>query len=240
MYTLLIALVLAGISAAVLWTVTGSVILSVIFPVIVVVLVNVLFGRHFYKKMMALMEAVEKDIKADRIDIAIEKLKSGYAFSNWQFMSRKQIDSQIGSLLYARKRFDEAYPLLSNSIAKNWPAMCMLASYHYRNKDYEKAFKVMDKTVASNKKEGFVYSLYAFMLSEQGKVDKAIDVLNKGVKKLPLDEKLSGELDAVKNKKKIKMQAYGAFWMQMHLGAKTQDGVKQYQSFLMNQKVRRR
>ena len=97
----------------------------------------------------------------------------------------------------------------------------------------------MEKTIAANKKECFLYSLYAYFLTEQGMTDKAIAVLTKGVAKNPLDTRLAGELDNVKNRKKMKIQAYGFLWAQMHLG-KSQDGVRPYQALQMNQRIRRR
>jgi tetratricopeptide (TPR) repeat protein len=196
-------------------------------------------GRYFLKKLTALMNSVEKDLRAERIEPALEKLRKGYKYAPWQLLVKKQIDSQIGSILYLRKRFDEALPYLEKSIARNWSAMCMLAAHHYRHKNYAAAYKVMEKTVLSNKKEAFVYSLYAYFLSEQGHTDKAIQVLTRGHKKLPLDERISGELDSLKNRKKVKIQNYGPLWIQLHLG-KSQDGVKSYQALILNQKIKRR
>jgi len=233
MYTLLIALIIALlISFAVIFFV-DSYILAALAAVLVVIAINVLVGRYFMKKMTAVMEAVEKDIKAERIEPALEKLKRSYKFANWQFFTKKNVDSQIGSILYIKKRFDEALPYLKNSFVKNWPAMGMLASHYYRNKEYDKAFRTMEKTIASNKKESFPYSLYAYFLTEQRETDKAIAILTKGIAKIPLDERLAGELDNVRNRKKMKMQAYGPLWMQMHLG-KSQDGARPYQALLAN------
>lgn len=239
MYTLLIAVIIGSALGYLLWILVGSILLSTIVAAVAVLGVNLLSGRYFTKKLTAIMEGVEKDLRSERFEPALEKLRGAYRYSKWQFLMKKQLDSQIGSILYVRKRFDEALPYLQNSFSKNWAARCMLAAYHYRTKNYEAAFKVMDETVAANKKEAFPYSLYAYFLTEQGKEDKAIQVLSNGVKKIPLDERLSSELDAVKNRKKVKIQNYGALWMQLHIG-KAQDGARPYQALLMNQRARRR
>ena len=240
MYTLLIAVIVALLLSFITYLLAwNSIILAVAVAVVVALGINILVGRYFLKKMTALLETVEKDLKAERIEPALEKLKGAYKFTNWQFLAKKNIDSQIGSILYMRKRFDESLPYLKNSFIKNWSAMGMLASYYYRGKDYKKAFSVMEKTVAANKKEPFVYSLYAYFLSERGDTDKAIAVLTKGASKLPLDERLASELDSVRNRKKMKIQAYGPIWMQMHLG-KSQDGARPYQALLANQRIKRR
>ena len=72
-----------------------------------------------------------------------------------------------------------------------------------------------------------------------GDVDGAINVLAKAMKKLPSDERLQNASDALKNKKKIKMQAYNTLWLQLHL-AKMPEGVKQYQTLIGRQKMTRR
>jgi tetratricopeptide (TPR) repeat protein len=239
MITLIIALLTGGLLAGLVWIPVESWVLSAMLFVAGVIGVNFALGRHFMKKMTALMESVEKDLRSERMDVAIEKLKSGYSFSKWQFLVKKQIDSQIGSIYYIRKKFDEAIPYLKNSFSKNWGALAMLASHHYRGKEYAEAYKVMDSAISANKKEPFVYSLYAYFLSEQGQTDKAIEVLGAGLKKIPLSERLQSELDSVRNRKKIKMQNYGPQWMQLHLG-KSQDGAKSYQMHLMNQRFKRR
>ncbi|MDR2884593.1 MAG: hypothetical protein LBV09_05750 [Deferribacteraceae bacterium] len=239
MLTLLIAAITGMIIGAGVWYLSGYILLGIAVFALVVVGINILVGRHFLGKLTALMGSIEKDLRSERLDAAMEKLKDGYKYSKWQFFVKQQIDSQIGSLLYLRKRFDEALPYLEKSFTRNWSAMCMLAAHYYRNKEYAQCYKTMDKAVSNNKKESFVYSLYAYFLSEQGQSDKAIQILTKGEEKLPLDERISGALDSLKNRKKIKIQNYGAVWMQLHLG-KSQDGARPYQALAMNQKFKRR
>ena len=64
-------------------------------------------------------------------------------------------------------------------------------------------------------------------------------VLAKAMKKLPSDERLQNASDALKNRKKIKMQAYNTLWLQLHL-AKMPEGIKQYQTLIGRQKITRR
>ena len=77
------------------------------------------------------------------------------------------------------------------------------------------------------------------MLSGNGDDSKAIEVLNKGFKKCPLDEKLEANLEALKNGKKIKMERYGNVWLQLQL-TKVPEGAKPYQQFIANQRIKRR
>jgi tetratricopeptide (TPR) repeat protein len=171
--------------------------------------------------------------------MAVDKLIGGYRFSKWQIFVKKQLNANIGSIRYMQKKFEEALPYLKDSFIKSWMSMCMLAAYYYRKQNFKEAFKVMEKTISANSKEAFPYSLYAWFLTERGEVDRAIKILTRGTSKLPLDERLSTELEAIKNKKKLKIQNYGALWLQLHLG-KSPDGIRQYQLFAANQRVKRR
>jgi hypothetical protein len=217
----------------------GSALLSSVIGVLAIVGINFFAGRFIMKKISALMADVEKDLKAERYELAVDKLKKGYSFSKWQLFVKKQINANIGSIRYMQKKFDEALPYLKNSFIKSWMSMCMLAAYYYKKQNYVETYKVMEKVISANSKEPFPYSLYAWFLTERADIDKAIKVLTRGAAKLPLDEKLSSELIAVKNRKKLKIQNYGALWMQLHLG-KLPDGVRPYQIFAANQRVKRR
>lgn len=195
-------------------------------------------SRFFMKKLTAIFNSIEKDLrydKADRTDFAIEKLKTGYKYAKWQFMVKAQIDSQIGIILYAKKRFAESIPYLNKAMANNYMAMSMLAANFFREKKYDEMKKVLQKAVKANKKDSFTQSLNAYFLSEIGEKDAAIAALVAANKKMPTDVKIEANLDALKNNKKIKMQNYGALWMQLHL-MKAPDGVKMYQTLIGRQK----
>jgi tetratricopeptide (TPR) repeat protein len=240
MLTLIISVALSTALSLGLYLITYKIFWPVVLMAVGILGFNYLIGKTFLKKITALFKSVEKDLAAGRSEKAIEKLKTGYEYGKWQFFVKEQIDSQIGIILYTNKQFDESIDYLKNAFSKNWMAMCMLGAWYYRNQDYDNCFKTMDKAVKKNAKQGFVYALYAYFLSEQKDKDKAIEVLSKGVEKNPIDERLSSSLDALKNGKKLKMQNYGNYWLQMHLGGKQQQGAKQYQQFLMNQRGMKR
>jgi tetratricopeptide (TPR) repeat protein len=207
--------------------------------VICIIAINFFMGRHFLNKLKELFGTVEKDLRAGRHEKAVERLKEGYKYANWQFFVKEQINAQIGIILYSTKKFDEALVYLEKGFNKNWLCMSMLAASYYRRKDTEKALKTLESAVKSTSKEGFLYSFYAWMLSGSGNDTKAIEVLNKGVAKCPLDEKLEANMEGLKNGKKVKMERYGNLWLQLQL-AKMPEGAKPYQQFLANQRVKRR
>jgi tetratricopeptide (TPR) repeat protein len=240
MYTLIISVAVSTAASLGLYLLTYKIFWPIFIFVVGVLGMNFFIGKKFMKKLTDLFKTVEKDLHAGRTEKAVEKLKSGYPLSKWQFLVKEQLDSQIGVIYYTNQQFQEAEPYLKTAFSKNWMAMAMYASHLYKKGDIDQMKKIMDKGIKGAKKEGFMYSLYAWFLLEKGEKEKAVEILTKGVDKNPSDERLASNLDAVKNGKKIKMQNYGNYWLQMHLGAKMPQGGKQYQQFLMNQRIKRR
>lgn len=240
MYTLLLSVAISTAAALGLYFLTYQIFWPLFVMVVGILGLNFYIGKKIVKKLEGLFKSVEKDIQGNRVEKAVEKLKSGYSYAKWQFMVKEQIDSQIGILYYTARDFDQAEPYLENAFSKNWMAMSMLAAAKYKKGDMDRVKKVMDKGIKGAPKEPFMYALYAWFLMEKGEKDKAIEILSKGVDKNPIDERLSSNLDAVKNGKKLKMQNYGNYWLQMHLGGKNPQGGQQYQQFLLNQRMKRR
>jgi len=240
MLTLVISVMISTALSLGLYFITYKIFWPIVLLAVGILAFNYLIGKHFLGKLTAVFQSVEKDLSGGRSEKAVEKLKAGYQYGKWQFFVKEQIDSQIGIILYTGKSFEESAPYLKNAFNKNWMAMSMLGALHYRNQEFDSCFKTMDIAIKKNKKQGFVFALYAFFLTEQGDKDKAIEVLTKGVESNPMDDRLSSSLDALKNGKKLKMQNYGNYWLQMHLGGKQQQGAKQYQQFLMNQRGMKR
>lgn len=164
MYTLLIGLLFGVVTGYLGFLIYPSYILASLTFVAGVLVFNFFMGRYFMKKLTEIFNSTEKDIKSGKTDIAIEKLKTGYKYSKWQFLVKEQIDSQIGIILYANKRFDEALPYLKKALKSNWMAMSMLAAYYYRQKDYTNMKAVMEKSSKANKKDSFTQCLYAYFL----------------------------------------------------------------------------
>lgn len=240
MYTLIISVAISTAASLGLYFLTYKIFWPMAIMVVGILGLNFFIGKKMMTKLTDLFASTEKDIQGGRVDKAVEKLKSGYKYANWQFMVREQIDSQIGILYYTSKKFDEAEEYLAKAFSKNWMAMAMKAASAYKKGDMDLVRKTMDKGIKGAPKEGFMYAFYAWMLVEKGDRDKALEVLNKGVAKNPIDERLSSNLDSVQNGKKLKMQNYGNYWLQMHLGGKNPQGGQQYQQFLMNQRMKRR
>lgn len=218
MYNLIISAVLSLVMSFVLNQVIGlEPWIAVAASLVVFALCYYLISRHVMKKIGALMEGAQRDVQANRAEKAIKALEDGFKYSNWQFMIKTQINSQIGTILYLKRDFAGAFPYLEKSFVRNWVAMGMLGVCYMKKNKTNKMVETFDKATSSSKKESLIWALYAYCLDKSGDHGKAIDILEKAQKKGCTDEGITGNLALLKDGKKMKMKSYGDMWFQFHL-----------------------
>jgi tetratricopeptide (TPR) repeat protein len=178
-----------------------------------------LISRLIMKKVMAIMESASKDLQANppRIEKGIKTLLTAMKYGPWQIYVTGQLNAQIGMIYYMKRDFASAFPYLEKAFFKNWVAMGMLGISYMKRQKREKMKETFEKALQASPKEGLLWNLYAYCLAEGGDTEKAQEVLNRGLKKLPEDEKLTANLEAIANGKKMKMRTYGDLWFQFHL-----------------------
>ncbi|MFA5515365.1 MAG: hypothetical protein WDA20_03680 [Desulfuromonadales bacterium] len=176
-----------------------------------------LLSRMMFKKIGGLMETAQKDLQAGRVEKAVKTLESGYKYARWQFYTRPQIDAQIGTIYYLRRDFAPAFEYLKKAHVRHWVAMGMLAICYMKRNKPSKMIETFDKATAGTRNEPLLWNLYAYCLERVGEKEKAIAKLEKGLKKVKGDERLQGNLEALKEGKKMKMKGYGDMWLQFHL-----------------------
>lgn len=198
---------LAGLN---LWISAG--IAMVVFTVVFIIVTRIVM-----KKVGHLMETAQRDLQAGRTEKAIKILESGYRLSKWQFYVKGQIDAQIGTLLFMKRDFSKAFDYLKKGFVRHWIAMGMLGVCYMKRNQVGKMIETFDKAVSATKKEPLLWNLYAYCLERVGEKDKAISVMQKGIKKTGGDERLEANLEALKAGRKMKMRAYGDMWLQFHL-----------------------
>ena len=241
MYNILIS---AGASTAVLLILMLVLKLSwwiaLMIALIVFALIFVLFSRITMKKVMASLETAGKDLQAQppRFEKAIRELKDALQYSKWQLYVDGQINSQIGMIYYMKRDFANAFPYLEKSFFKNWAAMAMLAVSYMKRQKKDKMISTFDKAVQWNGKESMLWSLYAYCMNESGDNAKAREILAKGLKKLPGDEKLKDNLESLEKGKKMNMRAYGDLWFQFHL--ESLGALQKHQMAAMGGRMQRR
>ncbi len=176
-----------------------------------------LITRYIMKQVGNLMESAQRDLQAGRTEKAVKTLQGGFKYANWQFYIKGQINSQIGMILYLKKDFAEAFEYLQKGFVRHWISMGMLAICYMKRNKTGKMIETFEKAAAATKKEPLIWNLYAFCLEKVGEKAKAIEVLEKGLKKTGGDERLQGNLEALNEGKKMRMKGYGDLWYQFHL-----------------------
>ena len=123
-------------------------------------------------------------------------------------------------LLYVQKKYDEAEPHLrkgASTMIKLWLAQAMLGAILFRRKQYDEMEKVFDGAMRGNKGETLLYAVYAWVENQRGEKKKAIEILQKGLKENPSDEKLKTLLGRAQNDKRLKLDGWGDQWWQFWL-----------------------
>ncbi len=217
MYNVLISAAVAVVVFIGLKLAVASWWLPLLVSPLVALLVFFLISRIIMKKVMAIMETANRDLQGQRVDKAINELKSAFVYGKWQMYVTGQLNAQIGMIYYMKRDFGKAFPYLEKSFFKNWVAMGMLAVSYMKRSKPEKMKETFEKAVQWSGKESLLWNVYAYCLTEIGDTGKAKEVLERGLKKLPGDEHLKGNLALLSEGKKMKMRGFGDMWFQFHL-----------------------
>lgn len=218
MYNVLVSLASAAIVfVALLYGTTAPWWISLLVALSVLVVVYVLIMRFVLKKITVAMESAGKDLQAQRLEKAVRALQEMLRYGPWQFSVAGQINSQIGMIYYLKRDFSSAFPYLQKSFAKNWIALGMLAISYMKKGKKDRMKETFDKAVMWSPKESLLWNLYAYCLVESGRPDDAKKVLEKGLKKLSGDERITQNLQLLQDGKKMKMKSFGDMWLQFHL-----------------------
>ncbi len=191
-------------------------------------------ARRSLKQLEQVMGEAQKELMAARqgqslnkvrIDAGLAKMKEGFRLGRWQFLVNPQVHAQLGMLYFMLERYDEARPYLEKSFVRIGLARAMLAILHYQAKQYDQMTKVFEEAVRADKKNGLLWSTYAWCLEKIGQRDKAVEALARAVKENPADEKLKENQKALQNGERLRMKPYGQEWWSMRLESPPMDFV---------------
>ena len=174
-------------------------------------------GRRVQGKLEQVFNRAAELMKKQQFDQAIEIMKEGYRFNKWQFLVKGSIDGQIGVVQYLRKKNDEAEPLLRSASCQHYIAKAMLGILQWKRGEKKQAKATFQTALKSGKKESLLYAVYAYVLNEMKERDKAVEVLNQGLKVLKDDERLLVNRNNLQNNRPMKMKVYGDQWYQFML-----------------------
>jgi predicted Zn-dependent protease len=219
MYNLLISLALGLAVALALGLGTDFGWAAAVFPgFLAAAITYFVLARRTWKKLEVLFDAMQKEVQAQKLDKAVQTLQTGFPLAPWQFLVAAQLHSNIGILLYLKSDLEGALPHLQKSFSRNWVARGMLGALRYRKRDVAGALSTFEGAVKASKKEGVLWSAYAWVLEETGKHDEAVQVLSRAVSANGSDEKLKGSLQLLQNGRKLRLgKTYAEQWFQFML-----------------------
>src|SRR5207245_792811 len=175
----------------------------------------ILIGRRASKKIEPLMVESQKQLQAQRIEKAVETLKSGFSAARWHPFLPGQLHAQLGMLLYIAGKLDEALPHLEKASRFVWQPHGMLGCYWFKKKESDKMRRALEKAVSSGagKQDSLSWTVYAYCLRESGAKDDAIKLLERGGKALKKpDHRLQTNLERLRDGKPLKTAPYGEQW----------------------------
>lgn len=191
---------------------------GVLLALLVGPVLAVLLMRRARKPVEAARIEVEKLLNARRFERAIERLEGMRPLARWQPLLASQIDEQIGAIRYAA--LDDpagARPHLERARHKGVEGWMMLAAGLYRRGHLEEMEKVFERAARRRSKEALLWATYAWCRVTRGERAKALDVLARGRKRLPNDDRLRRIQLAVQNGKRVHMRVFGNEWYALRL-----------------------
>lgn len=174
-------------------------------------------ARKHSKLIEAKVQQSTAELQSQRMDAAIATVRSAYVHAPWVFLMKAQLDGQLGSLLYLKKEYDEAAPLLESAWNKHWVAKGMLASHWWRKHKTEQAFEVVNEAIGGSKKEALLYALKAWMQVKLKDRDSARATLTIGTQEADAKPALAENLQRLQNGQDLRMHLFGDAWYQFML-----------------------
>ena len=162
-------------------------------------------------------ESQARDRVKEQMRGVIEIMKKAHAFNKWQFLVESQVNTQIGTLLYAIREFDDAEPYLRNAFLANSMSQSMLAVIYFRKRQYDRMEEAFERSVARDTKTPILWGVYAWCFWKNKDTDKALAVLNRASTHFPNNEGIQNNLLALQNKKNMDMTLFGEVWYQYQL-----------------------
>lgn len=230
MYNLLLSLAAGTAVALAIAFGTSYGWVAAVFPgFLVATALYVFVAFRVRKQMEAVGEVVQRELKAQHVDKAIQALQGAFRLGPWQFLVAAQLHAQIGILRYLTGDLDAALPELEAGLPRGWLAKlayrdwtgrAFLATARYRKRDVAGALALYEESVGVGEKDGLCWSIYAWVLEKEGRHEEALRVLGRGAAKLPKDERLQDSLQALQNGKKLRLwKLYDMQWFQFGLEA---------------------
>lgn len=203
-----------------------------------------LLMRRSGRQLQPLLMQAQAEAQNQQFDAARATLRTALPLGKWQFLVEEQVHMQLGALDYlqavmltmqrqqgaaaaplqsAREHLEKASPSGWRSWLLGWQPRAMLACVRWRQGDQDGAVKLLADTAGAPRTEPVFWALYAWMLNELKRREEALGVLATGLKNHANNGPLTEMRDALANKKRPKMIAFGEGWYQFFPEAMADD-----------------
>jgi hypothetical protein len=171
MYTIAIS-ALIGLLAGGIWTALDlwkSWQMGIVLFVFVGLGSFILISRAVAKRIEPRFLAIQKQIQANQIPLAMNQLEGLMPLGRWQILLEGQLHAQLGMLAYATQDEARAERHLAQAGYRATEAQLAYAALLYRSNRWAKAREVLDFAIRANKKQILPYHVYAWLLLEGGR-----------------------------------------------------------------------
>lgn len=200
---------LSGVTHSVAGAITPGVIATVIAVIFLM--------RRIGKMINPVVEEAQRHMQGGRRELALKSLRDGLRFKGWHPLLEPQLRTQIGLLLYDQGDTDEAIEELKRASSRPWESPAFLGCAYFKKRDEAAMAKAFEKAVKVGEKDDLSWTVYAWCLASRDKKAEAVEVLKRGIAKIPASERLKNNLELVESGKKMKVAPYGDRWARFGL-----------------------
>ncbi len=128
-----------------------------------------------------LQRKIEKE-QAEAVHKALEMLDSLKPLYKWSVLAERQVNTLRAQLHYQLKEFEDADRCLKKCLIMDPTTLAMRMARDYAHGEWKKLEKAFKRGVKRYKDEKGVilYALYSWILVKEGRIDEAVQVLDKG------------------------------------------------------------
>ncbi len=177
----------------------------------------VLISRAVARRIEPRFLAIQKQIQANQIPLAMNQLEGLMPLGRWQILLEGQLHAQLGMLAYATNDDERAEKHFAQAGYRATEAQLAYAALLFRTKRWPKAREILDFAIRANKKQILPYHVYAWMLLKEGDRNAAIEKLLVCQKIEPGNESTKENLARLQNGKDLAMKRFGVIWYGLQL-----------------------
>jgi len=218
-YTILASLAF-GALVGVVYTLLGwwkTWAMGILLGLLSAVLAFVLGSRWLARRLEPRFQHAQRQIQSGATQLALKSLEELLPMSRWQIMLAGQLYAQMGLLAYAMDKEDLALQYLEKSGYRVPDARVALAALYYRRNHFDKAKEVLEVAIKMNKRQVFLYNVFAWLLAREGQKEAAVEQMQRCLAVEKDNETTKDNLLRLQNNRRMNMKRFGMQWYVLKL-----------------------